>query len=261
MGEVEMREVTVGDARVPYQVLGAGHPLVLVHGSGAGARAWEGVAGAFATTNLVVLPNLSGSDPARDDGGELTVELLAEQLAAVVADLGAGPVDLVGHSLGAVVSAALAAWRPELVRSLVPVAGFAGPGDEYLRNSLTVWRDLLGDAAAFARYSMLLAFSRAHLRSIGHAAVEELAVRFQSTPDRRRQIELALRLDIRDLLPRVQAPTLVIGAAQDGFLPVENARELAAAIPGAVYEEIDTGHVVMVERPREFVKLVSDFIA
>ncbi|MGW4533368.1 alpha/beta fold hydrolase [Nocardia sp. NPDC004340] len=256
-----MKEITVGTAQVPYEVLGAGRPLVLVHGSGAGARSWDRVKDAFAETNTVVLPNLSGSDTARDDGADLTVEELVEQLAAVVRDLDAGPVDVVGHSLGGVVVAALAALHPDLVRTVVPVATFAGHGDEYLRNALTVWRELLGDADTFARYSMLLAFSRAHLRTIGYDAVEELAAAFRPNADRRRQIELALRLDIRDLLPRIHAPALVIGAAHDAFLPVENARELAAGIPGAVYEEVDTGHVVMAEQPREFVKLIRDFIA
>ncbi|MFD7845838.1 alpha/beta fold hydrolase [Nocardia sp. NPDC059764] len=256
-----MKEITVGTAHVPYAVLGTGRPLVLVHGSGAGARSWDRVKDAFAETNMVVLPNLSGSDTARDDGGDLTVEGLVEQLAAVVRDLGAGPVDVVGHSLGGVVVAGLAALHPDLVRTVVPVATFAGPGDEYLRNALTVWRDLLGDADTFARYSMLLAFGRTHLRTIGYDAVEELAAAFRPNAGRRRQIELALRLDIRDLLPRIQAPAMVIGAAHDAFLPVENARELAAGIPGAVYQEVDTGHVVMAEQPREFVKLIRDFMA
>ncbi|MFE3701019.1 alpha/beta fold hydrolase, partial [Nocardia tengchongensis] len=109
-----MREIAVGAAHVPYRVLGAGRPLVLVHGAGAGARAWDGVADAFAKSNTVVVPNLSGSDAARDDGRELTVDILTEQLAAVVTDLDAAPVDLVGHSLGGVVVSALAASRAHL---------------------------------------------------------------------------------------------------------------------------------------------------
>ncbi|MTE13542.1 alpha/beta fold hydrolase [Nocardia sp. CT2-14] len=255
-----MRELTVGAATVPYRVMGAGRPLVLVHGGGPGAKAWDGVAGAFADANTIALPNLSGSDLARDDDRELTVELLAEQVAAVITDLGAGPADVVGHSLGAVVVAALAALRPDLVRRAVLVAGFAGPGDDYTRHAMTAWRDLLDDADTFARFSMLLAFSRAHLGSIGRAAVDELARAFRSTPGRRRQIELALRLDIRDLLPRIQAPTLVIGGTYDGLAAVENSREVAALVPRAAYRELDSGHVVMAERPQEFVRLVRDFI-
>lgn len=255
-----MKEITVGAARVPYRVTGEGRPLVLVHGTGPGSEAWDGVAEAFADVSTVVLPELSGSDAARDDGGELTVELLAEQVAAVIADLGTGPAFVAGHSLGAPVVAALAALRPDLVRGIVLVAGWAGPGDEYLRNALTVLRDLAGDGDTFARYAMLVAFSRDFLGSIGREAVEELAGGFRPAPGRLRQIDLDLRLDVRDLLPRIQAPALVIGGARDGLIPVENARELAASVPGASYEELECGHVVMAERTKEFVELVRDFV-
>ncbi len=78
------------------------------------------------------------------------MESLTAQLDAVIGDAGTGPVDLVGFSLDAPVAAAFAATRPELVRSLVLVAGWAGPGDEYLRNLMTVWRRIADDADAFA---------------------------------------------------------------------------------------------------------------
>ncbi|MFG1967243.1 alpha/beta fold hydrolase [Nonomuraea sp. NPDC049028] len=255
-----MREITVGRAHVPYRVMGEGRPLVLVHGGSPGSKAWDGVAGAFTGTSTVVLPDLSGSDAARDDGGELTVELLVEQLTAVISDLGKGPADVVGHSMGASVAAALAAVRPDLVRSVVSVTGWAGRGDEYLRNAFTVWRDLAGDGDTFARYTMLIAFSREHLAAIGPAAVAELATAFRPHPGRLRQIDLASRLDVRDLLPGIQAPTLVIGCARDTLISAEYSRALAADIPGASYEEVDSGHIVMAERPTEFVKLVRDFI-
>lgn len=255
-----MGEIAVGAARVPFRVMGEGRPLVLVHGTNRGSRFWDGVAGAFADRSKVVLPDLSGSDAARDDGGELTAELLGEQLAAVISDLGDGPADVVAHSLGAPVAAAVAAARPDLVRTLVLVAGWTGPADEHLRNALTLWRALAGDPDTFARYTMLMAFSREHLESLGRAAVEELATAARPTANRLRQIDLGLRVDVRDVLPWIETPTLVIGCARDGLVPVEASCELAAAIPGALYEELECGHVMTAERPKEFVKLVSDFI-
>ncbi len=125
---------------------------------------------------------------------------------------------------------------------------------------MTVCRDLIGDAGTFARFSMLTAFSREWLNSIGHTAVAELATAYQANSGRLRQIELGLRLDVRDLLPRIQTPTLVIGCARDALVPVENSAELASAIPGASYAELDSGHVAMVERPKELLRLIRDFI-
>ena len=51
----------------------------------------------------------------------------------------------------------------------------------------------------------------------------------------------------------------MIGCARDALISVEYSRELAAAIPGASYAEVDSGHNVTAA-PKEFVKLVRDFI-
>lgn len=70
------------------------------------------------------------------------------------------------------------------------------------------------------------------------------------------------RLDPRPFLPRIQCPTLVVGAEQDEVFPVEHARALAAAIPGATFEVVpDCGHALVVEKPVEFIALVSQFLA
>ncbi|WP_153338719.1 alpha/beta fold hydrolase [Nocardia aurantia] len=249
----------MGSARIPYRVFGSGRPLVLVHGGSPGSKAWEVAASALAESRMVVLPDLSGSDAARDDGGELTVEVLAEQVAAVISDLGQGPADAAGHSMGGAVVAALAVARPELVRSLVLVTGWTGRGDRYLREATVLWRQLAGDTEAFARYSMLIAFSREYLESVPAGTVAEMAAAYRPVPGRLRQIDLALRLDVRDLLPEVSVPTLVIGCSRDTLISARYSRELAAAITGAEYAEIESGHQVMVERPEEFVELVRGF--
>lgn len=255
-----MNEITLGTAHVPYRVQGTGRPLVLVHGTSAGSRNWDGVAGAFADARTVVLPDLSGSDAARDDGGVLTLELLAEQVATVIEAVGSQPADVVGHSMGAPVVATLAALRPDLVRRLVLVTGVAGQGDEYFRSVMTVWRELADAPHTFARFAMLVAFSRTHLATLDRDAVEELALAYRPTPGRLRQMDLVQRLDARDRLPLIQAPTLVIACTRDAVVSVENPRELAAAIPDSRYEELDCGHMPMFEKPDELVKLVRDFI-
>ncbi len=232
---------------------------MLVHGTGAGAElTWGHLATRFSDRRTVVLPDLSGSERAVDDGASLTVETLAAQVAAVIEDLGGEPADLVGFSLGAPVAAAVAALNPDLVRGLVLIAGF-GRTDEYLRNLMLVWQGSVGDPATFGRVATVTGFSRTFLERLGPAEVERLVSNIRPTPGVLRQVDLNTRVDVRALLPRIEAATLVVGCAHDGTVPVENSRELHAAIRGSAYAEVDSGHVVVFERPDEIVTLVHKF--
>ncbi|GAA4238937.1 alpha/beta fold hydrolase [Actinomadura meridiana] len=256
-----MTTLTVGNARISYRTEGSGPALVLVHGVGPGSLMWDTILDDLAARNTAHLPDLSGSDSAEDDGAPLTVETLAEQVIAVIEHAGAGPADVVGFSLGAPTAAAVAARRPDLVRRLVTVAGFAHAEDEYVQQLMTTWLNLTASPEGFGRLGTMTSFSRRFLNEIGHEATEQMHGFMRPVPGRLRQLDLLLRLDVRDLLPRITAPTLVIGCTEDLTIPVENHRELAGAIAGSEYVELDSGHVVMGERPTEFLKLVHDFLA
>ncbi|MFJ8045249.1 alpha/beta fold hydrolase [Kitasatospora sp. NPDC096147] len=266
-----MPVVPVTDALVHYDVTGTapGVPLLLVHGTGSAGAAvtWGRTAPLFAATRTVLTPDLSGTDRTTDAGGPLTVEGLAAQVIAVIEHAGRGPVDLLGFSMGAPVSAAVAALRPDLVNRLVLVAGWAHTeSDEYLRNLFTVWRTvgrLVPDSDAFGRHVTMTGFSRGFLNGIGREQVEQLVPNMPPTPGTLRHVELDLTVDVRALLPRITAPVLVVGGTQDATVPVGHSRALAGALPAAErveYAELDAGHVLFFEREAEFVALVEAFL-
>jgi pimeloyl-ACP methyl ester carboxylesterase len=253
--------VYAGNARVNYTVTGSGPSLVLVHGVGKGAQSAFGhLVDQFAERNTVILPDLSGSEAAEDDGGELTIEVLAEQVSAVIEDVGTEPVDLLGFSLGASVVAATAALRPEQVRRLVPVGGLVQT-DAYMRNLIGLTLSLADNPEAFGRVLTTTAFSPKFINSLDSLAeVEKLGAELSPSPGRLRQLRLLERVDIRSLVERIQAEALVIACSPDAAVPTEHSRELHAAIPNSSYIEVDSGHMVLFERPLEFVRLVNQFI-
>jgi 3-oxoadipate enol-lactonase len=67
-------------------------------------------------------------------------------------------------------------------------------------------------------------------------------------------------LDLRPHLERIRNPTLVMCGALDQTTPPVLAREVASAIPGAVYRDIeDSGHCPMLEQPEALVAMIESF--
>ena len=67
-------------------------------------------------------------------------------------------------------------------------------------------------------------------------------------------------LDLRPRLKGIRNPTLVMCGALDHTTPPALAREVASAVPGAVYGEIeDSGHCPMLEQPEALVSMIESF--
>lgn len=67
--------------------------------------------------------------------------------------------------------------------------------------------------------------------------------------------------DVRDQLPRITAPTLVIGACHDWICPPEFSEEIARLIPGAdlrIFE--NSGHAVRADEPEALLDAIAGFI-
>ncbi|MFJ4675234.1 MULTISPECIES: alpha/beta fold hydrolase [unclassified Kitasatospora] len=101
-----------------------GAPVVVaVHGITANALAWAPLARLLDGRAALYAPDLRGRAASRDLPGPWGLARHAEDVAALVTALDAGPVRLVGHSMGAWVSALTATRHPELVAELTLVDG------------------------------------------------------------------------------------------------------------------------------------------
>jgi pimeloyl-ACP methyl ester carboxylesterase len=254
---------TPSGSTVSYMKAGEGPGLVFVAGTGLGALLNYGhLLDAFTPRRTVVLPDYAASGETPDVDGELTVDLLAEQIAAATEDAVDGPVDLVGYSLGAVVAAAIAATRPELVRRLVLVAGWPGPEDGRHQLAIDLWQRLeRTDHDLLNLFLQLICFSPPFLSGLGVEGVRQLVAGAPPlTPGMRRHLEVDKVADVTLLLPKIIAPTLVVGLTRDQVVPVERVRELRDLIPGSEYAEIDSGHMAPFERPAELVAAIQGFL-
>ncbi|MFJ8040444.1 alpha/beta fold hydrolase [Kitasatospora sp. NPDC096147] len=240
-------------------VTGTGPGVLLAHGAGGGvAENFGPLAAELSTRHTVVGPSYPGDDRPLD------LDRLADAVVASAVDAGVEAFTVIGYSLGTAVAVRAAARHPERVRGLVLAAGFAR-ADNRLRLGMRVWQDALarGDREAFARIALVLGFGADLVNSLPEegfpALVEQIAAAVP--PGTAAQARLVAEADTTADLAALAVPVLVVNATRDLLVDPANSRALAAAIPGAEYAELATGHLLMAERPHEWQELVTGFLA
>ena len=139
-----MPDATVNGVKLAYDVHGdAGEPVVLVCGTGQPAFSYHlfQVPALTAAGYQVVTYDNRGVPPSEATPAPYTVQLLAEDAAALIEHLGLGPCRVAGTSLGALITQELALSRPDLVRAAVMMGTF-GRQDAYMRYLTRSWVEL-----------------------------------------------------------------------------------------------------------------------
>ncbi|GAA0393104.1 alpha/beta fold hydrolase [Streptomyces luteireticuli] len=241
--------------------------LVLIHGTGADRTQWAPLTARLSDRFTVVAPDLSGSGGTTDPGGPLTVADLADEVIAAADHAGLERFHLAGHSLGAAVAAHLAGTRPGRVRSLALHAGWAYT-DTRMAAEFRYWLELLRTDAAhgtdlFVRMVPLMAFGPRYWERTDEAAHEALVRTLAgviSQTAAARQTETDLGVDLRPLLGRITAPTLVLASAHDRLIDAVQQDALLTGIADARYAEIDAGHGAPGEDPEGFAAKLAAFL-
>ncbi|GLB69152.1 alpha/beta fold hydrolase [Arthrobacter mangrovi] len=233
--------------------------LVMVHGTSGSTKTHFGFLFPILAAKQRVV-SIDWSQPDRD-GERLELDQLVDQVAGAIEVILPGrKVVLLGYSLGAVVTAALAARRPDLVERLVLVAGWMKTDlQQILRND--VWQALRASGDdAIRSYSTFCAFGGPFLGSKTLADLQPAmdAMAFDAFGDQ--QMELNRRIDIVEEVHRISVPTLVIGCTHDQMVPIRHQKALFGAIEDARFAEIPTGHAVVFERPSELTHHIQRFL-
>src|SRR5262245_59947227 len=111
---------SVNGLKMYYEIHGTGQPLVLLHGAfSAIGTSFGALLPALAETRQVIAFELQAHGRTADIDRPLTLEQMADDTAAALGQLGIGPADIFGYSMGAAVALHLAIRHPEVVRKLV----------------------------------------------------------------------------------------------------------------------------------------------
>ncbi|MBL8120546.1 MAG: alpha/beta hydrolase [Anaerolineae bacterium] len=265
-----------------------GVPIIFLHGIMSSVYFWQSGADMLPLLNqrrwyALSLPgHFPAQMPADFPAAGLTGEMIAEVTGAAIGQLvGEEPALLVGHSTGGFAALAVAATQPERVQSVVSVAGFAQGYWTGILRPLQILAQ--GGRIGEALFRMQVRFSTLsagiYYQMGGMYAADR--GRYFAYPDLREAIrplhaaaqQLDLKamthyfkrmpgIDIRQWLPRIQAPVLALAGTHDPIVSNEQSRMIAAMVPkGRLMMLEGGGHMLMVERSEAYARALEDWIS
>lgn len=232
--------------------------LVLLHSLLSDRSAFDRVRDALGRDFRLHVPDLPGygASPSR---GEATIEAYADRLAP---DIPHGAA-LLGNGFGGFVAVALAIRRGAKLGALLAapaLAGFPPPAREPFRAMAAKVRE--GGMAAVLDAAVQRMFPPAFIAAHPEIVAERKRALAKADPQAFARACLALAsLDFNPHLEKIGCKTLVMAGELDQTTPAALARELAAGIPGAKFQELaGCGHCPQIEAPQAFVAALRSFL-
>jgi len=273
--------LTLDDARIFYEVVGSGDPIIVVHGGpGLDHSYLRPGLDALASRNTLIYYDQRGTgrSTATLDSASINLDAFVEDIDALRQALGYEKVTVLAHSWGALIGLEYAARHPEFLRALI-LMNPVEPGTRFRKQ-----QQARQAAARTPEDSTDLATLTSSEGFAAHdpATVSEVyRVMFRQTlKDRARISELDLDLaestakngsevarllvgsmgeiDWWDRLSGILVPTLVLHGRYD-LIPVEMSRALAQALPFGRIAVLDSGHFPFLEDRDGMLSAISSF--
>lgn len=258
---------TPGGRRVCYDVTGDGPGLLLLAGRGGQRRSWSPQVAAFASHFRVVTIDNRDAGESDPEPAPYSMADLAGDAAALLDALGIARAHVLGHSMGGMIALRMALKYRPLVNRLVLVSTGAGGWSSRVLEALAQPPDpWIADPVenARARYGQMVVanYRAAHADELEAHAARQRGNRL--TPDGyMRQNAAIAGHDVRDRLPEVAAPALVVHGKRDSLIPFSQGHWLSNNIPGAKGHLLvlpNTGHLPALERAGTVNRRVLDFL-
>ncbi len=239
---------------------GAGPPTLLLHGIGNYGRYWDLFADAVGGRLRLVAPDARGHGESGRPAGEYAPADFTADALAVLDALKIERAVVVGHSMGGLHSINLAARHPGRMRALVIVDASPDPlpaGAERAQRLLTGrparFRDR-AEARAYLEWTSPDYAAAVYENRLAFAFREENGeLVWRSDPAALKRI-MSGRMptdDRWDALAAIACPTLVVRGTRSNVLSEDVAQDMVRSLADGRLMELDAGHNVPLDRPRE----------
>jgi len=254
-----------GRPRIAYEEVGSGDPVVFLHGIGGNRANWRAQLAFFGRCYRAVAWDARGYGDSDDYDGPFEFSEVSDDLRRLLDHLAVDRAHLVGLSMGGRILMDFAVRHPQRIASLTIAAAFPSFGralspaqqEEFVRLRLAPvaeGRQFSEMAPALAE-ALLGPTASPEARDALRASIESL--RAQSYG---KAVTAAVGFDRTASLGSIRAPVQLLCGEHDRLVPPAMMREVQAAIPGARYAILAGGHLLNLECPGEFNRLVASFI-
>jgi pimeloyl-ACP methyl ester carboxylesterase len=270
-----LHRVGLPGATVNYAEIGEGPAIVFIHGISGSWQNWLENLPHFGRRFRAIALDLPGFGASPLPEWELDVPAYGRLIRDFCEKLDLGSdVVLVGNSLGGLVALDTLTTTPGAFGPLVLVssAGLINTWNPEERATAiaATWRTFGPPVAGWAKWIVSRPRARRFFWSRFVRYPERLRPELLweqmtaglSGPAFTEALLTAIRFDIRERLPQIEAPTLIVWGEDDQIIPVRAGHSLQRRIPNSRLEIFErTGHVPQLERPAQFNSLVGEFLA
>jgi pimeloyl-ACP methyl ester carboxylesterase len=227
--------------------------LVFIHGAGGNWTSWYLQRDYFSRDFNCFIMELPGHGAAQSQGAQ-EVKSYALWIRGALEELEVNDPFVIGHSMGGAVTMDLALRFPALPKGLILVSTGAR-----LRVLPRILDEIKDDFVQAVEFVCALSFAKDVPEEMLDVAIAEM---LKNSPDvLSGDFSACERFDIMEEVGNIINPTLIICGDQDALTPVKYSRYLAERINGSRLEIIEgAGHMVMLERPKQFNKQVEAFL-
>lgn len=263
MPEFVERSLPVGGLTLYVDDWGAGPPVVLAHGMWCDAGMFTGLARLLAPRARVLVPDFRAHGRSDVPGEEWSVGDLADDLAAMLDQLGVGPVLLAGFSMGGMMAVEFAVRHPDRLTGLVMIGSSASAEDVMRRveiASLAKLISLTGAPHFLPEESSKATFSKTYRKKHPEEVRRWEGVVRAMSPAALTQALHAVgrRRHLLGQIDQVRVPLTIVTGEDDRVVRPKLSEMIHRRVPSSRLVRIPgAGHAVPTERPEEIAPLIE----
>lgn len=255
-----------------YEIVGAGHPLLLISGVGYGKWYWHKVVPALAGRFRVITFDNRGAGESAKPEGPYTVPMMAADTAGLLDALRIKNAYVLGHSLGGYIAQELAVTRPDLIAKLILASTNYG-GMKTIPvtpEAMQVMLDRSGELVDLVKRGISIACAPGFMERRADLVRELTEYRFTNpVPPAQYAAQVAAGAGtmaytdevVDRRMSAIKAPTLILFGEFDNVVPSGNAELMVKKIAGARVKILPgVGHMFPVEDPDATAKTVTEFL-